>query len=211
MFSSMWDFRKFYSSTGWKKFFRANQPKQRINFANVNDELMSAAIFYATNYYRIKYGLKPFKYSRYLQASSIALSKDLVMYKIKKTYRVRSIAELVRKFTKTGYRYLMYNGYSFCALNTPPGTLIKPPNNFHGSYYDYRGRKVLPKSYLNYAFHVVGQMLNNRITRYKILSRNLTVMGTGSTLYYFNKLPIFLVVQIFADNMLDEVPTSDSK
>jgi predicted small integral membrane protein len=69
-FSQIWDYNKFYSSTSHIYFQNARQPHEKINFNNVNEELLAASVFFYTNKIRIANKLRPFKYSRFLQLAS---------------------------------------------------------------------------------------------------------------------------------------------
>lgn len=68
-----------YDYMSFKDYEPANM---KIDYKNIDYELLSAAIFYAVNESRVsKYSLKPFKYSYYLKCSAIAQAYDMVIKK----------------------------------------------------------------------------------------------------------------------------------
>jgi len=72
-----WD-DSYYATFTTSKFTVYKPVNQEINFKKVDARLLSAAIFYETNWRRLKHRLKPLAYSPALRRAAFGHSKDMV-------------------------------------------------------------------------------------------------------------------------------------
>jgi uncharacterized protein YkwD len=168
-------------SSGWKdadyarftpQTFSAYAPAQRaIDPRAIDYELLSAALFYATNAERIKHGHPPFAHSRALRNCAFEHSRDMA-----------------------AGNFFSHENPRNSAMRTPWQRMAA-----HGITGGYRAENIAmwplhSSSYQSCAAAIVNQWMKSRGHRANILSRKCTLLGCGA---HVNKKRQLLCTQNF--------------
>lgn len=211
LFPRAWDYNGFYASTSFLRFERAGQPHGKISFRKVNEELLAASLFYYTNKVRLANGLKPFKYSRFLQLAAYGQAQEMAVRGI----RAESTQKIIRRikvFSHAGYNTVKSNAATFSGLMAQPGTQVEAPVYPNEPYRNIdTGAAIQPYTYWGFAKSVIDMLLNHPVTRENILNPQLKVLGIGAHIFFYgtSRIPLFKITQIFTDGITDELDTGD--
>ncbi|WP_192350634.1 CAP domain-containing protein [Algoriphagus sp. Y33] len=195
------DYNRFTSA----QFFQLDAVNQTINFKNIDRALLQAAMFYATNEERIKYGLPPFEHSDLIEKVASDHASDMVNYNFySHVSRVKGKKTIGDRFAREGTKrmFIGENISSSIGLQYQSGRKINVPNS--GGMYTYandRREVILPHTYLSYAREVVRLWMDSPSHRKSILNPNFEQLGCGSQVYSnreSHNVPYLMGVQCFA-------------
>lgn len=187
-----------------QQFFQLAAVNQTINYKKIDRGLLQAAMFYATNEERIKYGLKPFEHSDLIEKVASEHANDMVSYNFySHVSRVKGKKTIGERFAREGINraYIGENISSSIALQYQEGRKINVPSS--GGMYTYansRREVILPHTYLSYAREVVQLWMHSPSHRKSILNPNFDQLGCGSQVYNnreSSNVPYFMGVQCF--------------
>ena len=187
-----------------EQFFQLAAVNQTINFKKVDRGLLQAAMFFATNEERKKYGLTPFEYSEMIEKVASEHANDMVSYNFySHVSRVKGKKTIGERFAREGVNraYIGENISSSIGLQYQTGRKINIPRS--GGMYTYATNSrevILPHTYLSYAREVVQLWMNSPTHRKSILNPNFDQLGCGSQVYNnreSSNVPYFMGVQCF--------------
>ncbi len=205
--SAVWR-NSMYARYNYRTFKNYSGARTSINFQRVNNALLGAAIFYATNVQRARYRRPLFKYSNVLYKAAYLHSSDMVKYNFfSRTSRVRgrsTPADRVRIFGKW-YSTVGENiAYTF-GIQYRAGTSFYPPSRPGGKIRYPNGKVIPPHTYWSFAKSVVNNWMNSPGHRRNILNSRFRRLGAAGYLFFRGryKMPNFMCTQVFAGGTND--------
>ena len=160
------------------KFAGYRPANQEINFKQVDDELLSAAMFFETNLRRIKHHRKPFRYSPALRRAAFGHAKDMVERDFHGHVNPddptrRTLAQrLARVGVRGGARS---ENVAYTPARRYPGIPGKP-----GEFRIDPSRPPRPHTYRSFARQVVDRWMASPGHRRNILSKATPYLGCGA-------------------------------
>lgn len=147
--------RDMYAKHDYESFARLPMVHRAIDPQNVDYALLDAAVFYATNRQRDKYGLKPLKYSAALEKAAFEHARDMAKHNFFSHRSPISGKETI--------------GKRMAAAGVPSG--------YSGENIHFHG--PVGKSYLEEANEVVSDWMNSPGHRRNILNGSYHYLGCG--------------------------------
>ncbi|MDR7129665.1 uncharacterized protein YkwD [Algoriphagus sp. 4150] len=187
-----------------EQFFELAAVNQTINYKKIDRGLLQAAMFYATNEERIKYGLPPFEHSDQIEKVASDHANDMVNYNFySHVSRVKGKKTIGDRFANEGIKRMLIgeNISSSIGLQYQTGRKINIPHS--GGMYTYandRREVILPHTYLSYAREVVQLWMGSPPHRKSILNPHFEQLGCGSQVYNNREsqnIPYLMGVQCF--------------
>jgi uncharacterized protein YkwD len=197
-----------YSCREFKSFPPANRT---IDFDHIDYPLLNAAIFFATNCARIKYGLAPFDHSVELEKAAFFHSKDMVeddFFSHDNPYDAQKRSPFERMAlvgVVAGHR--AENIAIDFGIRYKSGDPVVPPQNGEEVFRDSRTGRVIPvHTYNSLAATLVEGWMHSARHRANILNRNLKYLGSGAFHFRdraFYGMDTFKATQDFASDVPD--------
>ncbi|MEB2782860.1 CAP domain-containing protein [Algoriphagus sp. C2-6-M1] len=187
-----------------EQFFQLAAVNQTINYKKLDRGLMQAAMFYATNEERMKYGLPPFEHFDLIEKVASDHADDMVSYSFySHVSRVKGKKTIGERFALEGLKRMLIgeNISSSIALQYQAGRQINIPRS--GGMYTYanaRREAILPHTYLSYAREAIQLWMNSPSHRKSILNPNFEQLGCGAQVFHnreFFNVPYLMGVQCF--------------
>jgi len=200
---------QFWSARDYEKydlnaFLKLEAVHQEINFEAVNRPLLQAAMFYATNEQRIKYGLQPFRFLNQLEKVAAGHADDMVNYHFySHVSRLKQKRTIVDRFKMEGLNLaaISENISLSSGLQYQYGRKVNAPGSTGQFTYATSRREIItPHTYMTYAREVVGLWMNSATHRKSILNPTFKFLGCGSALFKDQNsynMPYFKGVQCF--------------
>ena len=160
---SKWN-SKMYEFYDAKDFMKLEIVNSKVDFSNVQYELLTASIFYATNLERLKFNKTPLIYSRALNKAAQEHSTDMVKYNF---YSHNSVVS--GKSSMSDRLKLVGIVYASKA------------ENIHNTY-----AKEIEPTYWSFALSVVQEWMDSSGHRKNILNSTYKYLGCGAY-YYTNE------------------------
>ena len=162
------------------KFTGYRPANQEIDFKNVDQELMGAAIFYETNWRRLKHRKRPFRYSPALRRAALGHATDMVKLDFhshvnpddprKKTLRQRlALAGVTRCARSENVAYIPGRRYPVVSRKPGSGRVKIDPSNV-----------PRPHTYASFAKALVDGWMFSPGHRKNILSGATTYLGCAA-------------------------------
>lgn len=179
-----------YYSLNPKAFFMLPEVNQRIDAQNINEKLLDAAIFQATNQYRIQHTLPLFLYKNTLHGSARGHSEDMIRLDFYDHTNRRNPAKTTpdkrmaaQDATLMG---MAENIAQFDLLDNPSHTYCfdnKPNAQGYYEFFDCKTRRKFDThTYASFAKMVVEGWMNSPPHRANIVNARLTHLGCAAKL-----------------------------
>lgn len=195
-----------------EQFFQLVAVNQTINYKKIDQGLLQAAMFHATNEERIKHGLAPFKHSDLIEKVASEHANDMVRYNFYSHISIVKEKKTVGdRFGRAGLNLMTIGENISCSigLQYQDGRKINIPSS--GGMYTYASSKrevILPHTYLSYAREVVRLWMNSPSHRKSILNPYFDKLGCGASVFgnkeFFN-VPYLIGVQNFGGKEVSQV------
>jgi len=197
-----WDYYN-YNLT-FKEFEQIKFLKKRINFSRIKYPLLEAAVFYYTNEERRKAGVPLLQFNVLIESAAQDHAKDMTTYNFfSHTSLIRGKTNLSDRVERAGFDWSWIGeniAISF-AIEYEAGRSVTTPDQNGGYFsYGYRGKKILPHTYMGFAKTLVKQWMDSPGHRENILDPNFTFLGIGlshKTKASFYNIDQFYSVQVF--------------
>lgn len=197
-----WQYHE-YGSYSWKNYTSDARFQATIDFENIDYPLLHAAIFYRTNYERVRHGLKPLGFNFQLEISAYNHSKWMVernFFEHTNPYSARRRTPSDRgRLAGISNPKVAENIANVFGLKYQGGKSVY----FRGAgrfSYSPSGELVPPHTYASFAVYVLEKWMNSPGHRRNILSPSGLQLGCGVWFYRdarFNRMPRFMATQNF--------------
>ena len=177
-----------YAKYDHRTFPKLKAAQQPLELANIDYDLLEAAIFYATNVQRVKAKRKPFAFAPYLRKAAVLHATQMVkrqffdhQNKYDPKYRIFT-QRIDASGGKGKYSSAGENIADSFLLTYREGTAYSDETDAAGNTYfvDEAGKPILPHTYWSLAEAVLEQWMNSPGHRANILDANYTHLGCGS-------------------------------
>ncbi len=173
-----------YKQYTFRTFVKYAPAQQEIDFKNIDYELLSAAIYYATNYHRYQNGRSRLKYHPALRKAASMHSKDMVMFRFFSHHSpLPQKGSFINRCNFVGLQIRsggenIADGFGLrCKANTGITTCKGQLCNFS------TGKPLKVHSYISYANAVLQQWMNSPGHRANILNSDYQYVGCGGFAY----------------------------
>jgi uncharacterized protein YkwD len=192
----------------WETFITLADATKPIDFRNINQHLLNAAVFHAVNVQRIKGNLKPLKYNYALEKTAQMHAEDMVQYDFFSHYNPvsdekKSIDQRIFFFGKPRGSYAENLAVQF-AIQYNSGESIMPPKKGSESFRTQDGRPIPAHTYISFAESTVKLWMNSPGHRANIMDEKLLLSGVYAVYYKDSKnynMDKFKIAQVFATVM----------
>lgn len=201
-FAQNWSFAD-YKRYNTQTFLQLPAVNQLIDFKKVDRPLLHAAMFYVTNEYRVKFGLKPFKHLDRIEKVAADHASDMVNFNFySHVSRVKGKHTIVDRFKLEGLNLMSIaeNISSSNALQYQNGRKVNPPRSGIFTYSSAKREVIIPHTFISYAREVVRLWMESPSHRKSILNPHHEYLGCGAMVYgekSFYNMPYLKGVQCF--------------
>jgi uncharacterized protein YkwD len=193
------------------EFMKQPSVNQPIDVKNPNEELLDAALFYATNEQRIKHNLLTFKYNLLIHKAAIGHSNDMIsqdFYNHINPYSSRKLEDRIFSYT-IEFKRMSENIAEYDLIDTGEGKhycFLIPKNDNDYIYRDCQTRQPLTMmTYAGFARHVVNGWMNSPSHRKQILDSLYTSMACAARIskdpFKSKKSPFARITQDFGGSI----------
>jgi uncharacterized protein YkwD len=198
-----------YSRYTYETFSRTALANKTIDFRNIDYKLLGAAIFYATNIERQKYGRSRFKFSSVLYKAAFLQSYEMVKYNFfshtNPNAGKTTVSNRVQIYGVWKHTVGENIAYTF-GIRYNSGSSFIPPRNPGDAFIDSSTNAPIPNhSYWSYALSVVVEWMHSPGHRRNILNASFRKLGAAGYLTYKGqyRMPYFKSTQVFAGGTND--------
>lgn len=179
--------KDYYKKYTFKEFYKYPPVNTKINISNIDSNLMSAALFYATNKARVLNNVQPLKYSDVLRKAAYLQA----YYMVKKNYfssisplsKLKTLKQRIKKFGK-------YFGVAVENIAMEYGIKYDSGKKYftrnERNFYYENGQRIPLHTYISFAEKVIKQWMKSPPHRKNILDPVFKRLGAGAWFYYKN-------------------------
>lgn len=174
-----------YTSVDWRDFERLPEVHRSISLQFPDYSLLNAAVMYATNKVREKYGLTPLEFSPKLRDMAVFHSKEMARLRFVGHYnrtnnKMYSMDERSEYFRANAYSENVAN---FFVFNYDSGARYYATNEGETTrFFLNDGTLIVPHSYWSFAEALVNAWMNSPGHRENILDPDIETIGAGIAL-----------------------------
>ena len=200
----------YYSGYDANTFLALANLQHKITMANVDMELLDAAVFWFTNIERQKHNLKQFQFHDKLRQTATLHSEQMKRHNFFSHENIFDVRyktiddriDSVKDNTFQGFMSWGENIADYPVIKTD-GTFKIGVKNWQWNISLKRGEKLLPCSYLEYAKNVIVGWMNSHGHRKNILNSDYEYLGCGCEKYEKQEILYFKLTQNFGGTLID--------